>query len=211
MARSRSRKRVSHNCSGKHAGMLLACVRAGWDPATYERAGHPLQRRVRRAVLGATDLDAVEIGVDGCGVPVHAMPLASMATLYARLTDPDRLGDLADPAGRAVAGMLAEPYMVGGAGRLDTAIMQATGDILVKEGAEALACAALLPSGLGVAVKVADGGDRAVGPALIAALSQLDALTPAHRRTLREHEQPEVLGGGRPVGHVSAEVTLRRN
>jgi L-asparaginase II len=209
MARARSRRRELHDCSGKHAGMLLACVGAGWDPATYERAGHPLQRRVRRAVLAATGLGSVTIGVDGCGVPVHAMPLASMATLYARLTEPGRLGELADHAGRAVAGMLADPYMVGGAGRLDTAIMRATGDVLAKEGAEASACAAVLPSGLGVAVKVADGGERAVGPVLIAALSQIDALTLEHRRALEEHQSPAVLGGGRPVGRVVADITLR--
>ena len=38
MAASQHKHKLLHNCSGKHAGMLLACVRAGWDPATYLRA-----------------------------------------------------------------------------------------------------------------------------------------------------------------------------
>ena len=211
MARSGRRSKELHNCSGKHAGMLLACVRAGWDPAGYLRAGHPLQRRIRRAVLRATGLARVEIGVDGCGVPVHAMPLSSMATLYARLANPERLGDLAATADRAGEAMLAQPYLVGGRNRLDTAVMRTTGDVVVKEGAEALVCAAVLSSGLGVAVKVSDGGERATGPALIAALRQVDGLTEEHLTDLAEHAEPTVIGGGRAVGRITADVRLRRS
>jgi L-asparaginase II len=190
--------------------MLLACARAGWDPAGYLRAAHPLQRRIRRAILRATGLDAVETGVDGCGVPVHAMPLSSMATLYARLANPERLGDFTATADRAGEAMLAEPYLVGGRNRLDTAVMRATGDVVVKEGAEALVCAAVLSSGLGVAVKVSDGGERATGPALIAALRQVDGLTEEHLAELADHAEPAVIGGGRAVGRITADVRLRR-
>ncbi|MFM7718018.1 MAG: asparaginase, partial [Actinomycetota bacterium] len=83
-----------HNCSGKHAAMLLASVRSGWDPATYLAPGHPLQRAVLRAVRAATDEDP-HVGVDGCGVPVHGLPLRAIATLFARLSVPERLGPLA--------------------------------------------------------------------------------------------------------------------
>ena len=78
MAASQHKHKLLHNCSGKHAGMLLACVRAGWDPATYLRASHPLQRRVTRLVRRATGIRDLTMGVDGCGVPVHGMPLRSV-------------------------------------------------------------------------------------------------------------------------------------
>ena len=104
MAASQHKHKLLHNCSGKHAGMLLACVRAGWDPATYLRASHPLQRRVTRAVHRATGLEDLTMSVDGCGVPVHGMPLRSMATLFARLTATERLGDLAPAADRVDRG-----------------------------------------------------------------------------------------------------------
>jgi L-asparaginase II len=211
MARAQLRNPQFHDCSGKHAGMLLACVRSGWDPATYANRAHPLQRRVLRAVRRATDLEALEVGVDGCGVPVHGMPLAAMATLYARLADPARAGPLAPSIERAVEAMLAEPWFVGGRARDDTAIMEATGDVLAKEGAEALDCAAVLPTGLGVAVKVADGGERAAGPALIHALAQLDALDRAQLRMLEPFARPPVLGGGQPVGGLEPVFSLRRN
>lgn len=209
MAASHLPHRLLHNCSGKHAGMLLACVRAGWDPATYLRPGHPLQRRVRRAVVRAAGLDDVTIGVDGCGAPVHGMALRSMAGLYARLTDPERLGDIALHAGRAVRAMLAEPYLVGGRNSHDTEIMRVTGGVLVKRGAEALECAATLPSGLGVAVKIDDGGSRAGAPALIAALLKIDGLTAAQARALAAFATPPVLGGGKAVGRLETVFDLR--
>ena len=75
--------------------------------------------------------------------------------------------------------MVAEPYLVGGRDRLDTELMRASGgQVLVKEGAEALVCASIMPSGLGIAIKVADGGSRADEPALV---SRLAAAGRAHR------------------------------
>lgn len=210
MARSQHRHPLFSDCSGKHAGMLLACVRSNWDLATYTKRSHPLQRRVRRAVERATGVPDPRVGVDGCGVPVQGVPLRAVAMLYARLGEPDRLEDLGPSAARAVEAMLAEPYLVGGRGRIDTTIMRSAPGLVVKEGAEALVCASLPGSGLGVALKVADGGFRAAGPAMVEVLSQLDALDPAERHALASLGVPAVLGGGRPVGTIEPVVRLRR-
>jgi L-asparaginase II len=210
MARAHHPSREFQDCSGKHAGMLLASVRNGWSTDTYRRRSHPLQRRILGAVLAASGLHAVEVGVDGCGVPVYGMPLRAMATVYARLARPERLGTLEPSADRAVAAMLSEPYLVGGRDRVDTAIMSETGDVLVKSGAEALECASVLSSGLGVAIKIADGGYRATPPAMIDVLRQLDALTAAQVAHLGRFSRPVVTGGGEPVGSLVAKVPLRR-
>jgi L-asparaginase II len=210
MSRSQHRHPLFSDCSGKHAGMLLACVRSGWDVATYTKRSHPLQRRMRRAVERATGVSDLRSGVDGCGVPVHGMPLRAIATLYARLGVPERLEDLGAGAARAIDAMLAEPYLVGGRNRIDTTLMQAAPGLVVKEGAEALVCASLPGSGLGVAVKVADGGFRAAGPAVVEVLAQLDALDSDERAALTGLAEPAVLGGGRSVGSVEPVVRLRR-
>lgn len=210
MAASQHKHKLLHNCSGKHAGMVLACVRAGWDPASYLRASHPLQRRVTRAVERATGLKDLTMGVDGCGVPVHGMPLRSMATLFARLARPERLGDLAPAADHVTEAMLSEPYLVGGRHRVDTDVMRATGDVVAKSGAEALECAVVLPSGLGVAVKIEDGGSRAAAPALIRVLERIDGVSPAHVRELAFYASPPVMGGGKPVGALETVFDLNR-
>ena len=66
--------------------------------------------------------------------------------------------------------MRAHPFLVAGTGRLDTELMEKT-DLLVKSGAEAV-LAVGSPDGWGLALKVTDGGGRAVRPAAFAALSE---------------------------------------
>lgn len=207
-SRVRTPRPVFHNCSGKHAAMLLACAAQGWSLPTYRDPRHPLQRRVRVAVLRLSGVEPM-VGVDGCGVPVHAMALRAIATMYARLSSPDRLGDLAAAAARALEAMQAEPYLVGGRRRDDTAVMTHVPGVVMKEGAEALDCAVALGEGIGIAVKVADGGYRAAGPATIAVLDQLGLIPSPARRPLAGYARPPVLGGGRQVGHLEAVVQLR--
>jgi L-asparaginase II len=193
-----------HNCSGKHSGMLLACVRGGFPPETYPDPNHPLQVAVLDAVRNASGEEPAAIGVDGCGVPVHALPLRAMARVFARLASPGLI-----PGGdQVVAGMRAEPYLVGGRDRVCTAVMKAAPDVFVKVGAEGLICAGLSGRGLGVAIKVDDGNPRALDPAIIHALRLLDALP--EDPSLEQYARPPVLGGGRPVGNLLPVFDLER-
>jgi L-asparaginase II len=206
-----ARSRIWDGCSGNHAGLLVACARGGWDLATYRAPGHPVQRRVLRAVMAATDVERPRIGVDGCGIPVHGVPLRAMATMFARFGEPDRLGRLAPAADRVVRGMLAAPHMVGGTRRLDTDVMTAgAGQVIAKEGAEGLVCATLLSQGLGVALKVTDGNWRRLAPAFVDVLRDLEALPEPDFEGLRHHERLPVIGGEEPQGAVEGVVRLRR-
>lgn len=199
---------VFHNCSGKHAAMLFGCVRQGWGTVSYRRPSHRLQRRVLDAVRSLTR-EEPRVGVDGCGVPVHGLPLRSVATMFARLADPGYQGSLAPGIALALEAMRAAPVMVGGLGRDDTAVMTHVPDVVMKEGAEALDCAVHIPSGIGIAVKVADGGYRAAGPTMIAVLDRLGLVPASARRSLASHARPVVTGGGRPVGQIEPVVALR--
>jgi L-asparaginase II len=204
------RRAEYHNCSGKHAGMLLACVRAGMDTTTYPDPDHPLQREVMDLLTRGAGMEPVAVGVDGCGVPVHAFPLRAMATLFARLSSPGALAPFEVPAGRAVRAVLAEPGMVSGSRGLDTALMRAIPRTVAKGGAEALHCTVLLDEGTAIAVKIADGGYRAVGPAVIRALRLLGAIPDTGEDDLARHAQPTVKGGGRRVGELVATFDLKR-
>ena len=193
---------INSDCSGKHAGMLGACVERGWALATYRAAVHPLQLEVLNSVVAATGSSDLRVGVDGCGVPVHGLTVRAMATIYARLARPERLGPLEAHARRAVAAMASEPYMVAGRNRVDTAVMQAVDAVVVKAGAEGMICAAILDAGLGIAVKIHDGGARGAGPALIRLLSLLGVLDEDAVSGLGAFAAPDVLGGGEPVGRI---------
>ncbi|HMK91371.1 MAG TPA: asparaginase [Thermoleophilia bacterium] len=154
--------KARHNCSGNHTGMLAGCVHHGWDVATYQASDHPAQRAGVASVAEASgvSVEDMPLAVDGCGIVVMATPVAAAARAYARLP---RL------APRIAAAMQAHPVLVEGEGELDTVVMQSFPGTVSKVGAEGLGCVAL-PQGGAVAVKVLDGGDRAVEPALIALL-----------------------------------------
>jgi len=157
-------EKLRHNCSGKHAGMLLLAALRGWPSDGYRRPEHPLQRELREVVAGAAGLapDDVPDAIDGCGVPTFAMSLAAMASAF------ERLPSL--PGGeRVVAVMRARPDLVGGPGAADTALMRTVPGSVLKRGAEGLLCG-LLPDGTGVCAKVEDGANRAAGPGLAFAL-----------------------------------------
>jgi L-asparaginase II len=197
-----------HNCSGKHAGMLLASVRRGFELDSYIDPTHPVQMEILSAVEAAAGGAPAGIGIDGCGIPVHAYPLVSLASVYARLARPERLGSLAPTVERAVESMSAEPYLVAGRDRICTAVMQAVPGIIVKAGAEGLLCAAVLARGVGITVKVEDGSGRACGPALVRTLKQLGVLSGEEEAALAVQARPLVLGGGRAVGDLRAEFDL---
>ena len=65
------------------------------------------------------DREKIVIGVDGCGVPVHALPLYHAAWGAARMACPETLGDRGSHAARIVSAMTAYPKMVSGTGRFD--------------------------------------------------------------------------------------------
>ena len=205
-----TRLRINSDCSGKHAGMLAACRAQGWDLQTYRQPDHPLQRAIEEAVLGSSGLDRVRVGVDGCGVPVHALPLRSMATIYACFSAPSRWGVREDAIGTVVNAMTHEPYMVAGRDRADTALMETVPGLVVKGGAEGLICAAVIGRGLGVAVKARDGSSRAAAPALIRVIQLLSILDDGAVSSLARFSRPPVLGGDDRVGQLRAEFELNR-
>ncbi len=187
---------VQMNCSGKHAAMLATCVHRGWAADdTYLAQEHPLQQAVTEVIEELTGEVCAGIGVDGCGAPAHAFSLLGLARAFRAIAT-----GAAGPAGADVAAaMTSHPVMVGGPTRDVTLFMQHIPGLVAKDGAEGVFAAAL-PDGRAVAMKVADGGDRARPPVMLAALAALglDVADVAPLVTER------IMGHGRPVGEVRA-------
>ncbi|MDF2532256.1 MAG: hypothetical protein K0Q65_1837, partial [Clostridia bacterium] len=78
---------VHCNCSGKHSGMLITAKYLNEDLDTYYKPEHPVQQRIMKTIAEICEYDEEKIitATDGCGVPVHAMPLYKFAQGFARL------------------------------------------------------------------------------------------------------------------------------
>lgn len=202
-------ERVHNNCSGKHAGMLALAVTLDWDPVDYHLPEHPVQLRMLGEIQRWTGLRSEQIrtGVDGCGVVCFAVPLRDIAASFARFAAAAAQDEAVE---RVVSAMTEHSFMVGGTGRTCTDVMQqAAGRTFVKLGAEGVYAGGVTEQGLGFAIKVDDGGRRAVEVALLRVLSELGVLSSEDVAALRRHANPTLFNTrGEEVGHIRAAFDL---
>jgi L-asparaginase II len=203
--------RLHNNCSGKHVGMLALARCHGWETAGYHRPEHPVQGRIitEMSKWASVPYEAIALGVDGCGVATFALSLEQMALAYARFAGAARAGER--DASTVVTAMTDHPEMVGGEGRLCTALMQETnGRLIAKAGAEGLYCVGVPGAELGLAVKIEDGSSRAVGPAILSILRQLDLISEDDLGALYPFAYPDVTNTrGETVGQIRPQIELR--
>ncbi|WP_037364161.1 asparaginase [Amycolatopsis orientalis] len=184
IAAGRMPSRLAHNCSGKHAAMLAVCGEQRWDIDGYLDPAHPLQRAIRETVEDLTGQTVPRVATDGCGAPLFALSLRGLARAAARIaTAPD-----GSPESLVANGIRQHPDLVAGSRRDVTRLMQAVPGLIAKDGFEAVQLAAL-PDGTAIALKIADGGDRARPTVLAAALTRAgvdkELLTPFRNPALQ--------------------------
>jgi len=177
-----------NNCSGKHVMMLGLCKKMGWCVNDYDTAEHPLQIAIKKKIYDLCELqnysssppagedrgegvqshgvDVYPLTKDGCGVPIMSMPLANMVKGYLNLFLDDKYMKLRQAFSK-------NPYLIGGADRLDTAIMNSNPGLLAKVGAGGLCVVINLELKEGMIVKIMDCDMKARAVCLIEALSQL--------------------------------------
>ena len=159
--------KLEHNCSGKHAGLILLCRERGWPVEGYRLPEHPCQQELLAEIAAAAEVEpeSMPTAADGCGIVTFAMPLERMAHAFSRIAE-------LEGGTRAGMAMRAHPDLVRGRLGADSVLMKTQPGWVAKGGAEGLLCAAG-PDGLGVALKIEDGATRAVRTALAAFLATL--------------------------------------
>ncbi|MCW4465547.1 asparaginase [Glutamicibacter sp. MNS18] len=189
--------RLAQNCSGKHAALLALCRLKGWPTAGYLGEDHPLADLLAQTVQELTGERITTVSTDGCGTQVYPLTLAALARGFARLAS-------AAPGTaehRVASAMRRHPDLVAGHGRDVTELMLRLPGAVAKDGFEGIQAVGL-PDGWAVAVKIADGTDRARMPITIKLLTaHLGAAAPA---ALQELASSPALGGGQPVGELAA-------
>jgi L-asparaginase II len=169
------------DCSGKHSGMLAACLSKGYRLEDYNLPDHPVQLDIKKVIADVCEIeeDKIIIGVDGCTVPVHGLPLYNAALGFAKLAKPDGLDvDLKMSCERIFNAMNNAPEMVAGTGGFCTELIKNThGKLIGKLGAEGVYCIGIKEKGIGIAIKIEDGNySRAIPPAAMRCLEDLEVL-----------------------------------
>ena len=182
--------RISMNCSGKHAAMLLTCVTNNWPIENYLDPAHPLQVAIKRELEALAGEAITLTSTDGCGAPLFLMSLAGLARAIRAITlSNDAVHQSVMSASRTF------PEMVAGIGRLTTQMMEAVPGLYMKDGAEAVEVASMA-DGRTLVFKVADGSLRPFRVLVHAGLKRLGIDSP--------YEAENVLGGDRIIGNIRA-------
>lgn len=176
-----SYSQLHNNCSGKHAG-FLTLNRFLEGRSNYIEPDHPVQCLVRDAFESMTGEKISGVAIDGCSAPNFATSLIGLATAMARMADPSALtAARANAANRLLLAMASHPQLIGGTGRACTELGVAlAGRAVVKTGAEGVFVAILRERGLGIALKIEDGGQRAAEAAIAGLLVRSRELPEAH-------------------------------
>lgn len=201
------KRRIFHNCSGKHAGLIALSKHMGWDEQSYYEPEHPIQREIieTAAYFAEVPAQSVKTGIDGCGLPIYALPLHKIALSYLKLACPDLI---ADPATRDAASAIAKlmnenPLMIA-----DTKFVCSTllGDanLAAKGGAKGVYGIGLRKERLGISLKVSDGAEH-VWPCIIASI--LERIGYGNRETI---ERLYALAPNAIVNDGGTEVGERR-
>ncbi|WP_337101038.1 asparaginase [Paenibacillus sp. YIM B09110] len=169
---SKPKRRLYHNCSGKHMGILAYSKQKGYPLEGYGESQHPAQVDVLDTIADMADYpkESIRVGIDGCGFPVHALPLNHIARMFLKLACPDLIADegasrAAGHIGRLMnehAEMVSAPWFI-------CSILLKDPNIAAKGGAKGIYGFALRDERIAFALKVLDGSEDA-WPTIIASI-----------------------------------------
>ncbi len=161
--------KIHNNCSGKHSILLGVCKEKGFSVTNYTDYSHPLTELVINKVceLCETDKKEIILSKDGCSLPVIATSLENLCKGFLNLFLNDKYKKLKNA-------FLNYPYIIGGDGRLDSEIINASkGRIIAKVGAGGLCVMVNTDKKEALCVKIADANMEARAITAVEALLQL--------------------------------------
>lgn len=151
--------KLQHCCSGKHFSLMLLQRELTGKTSGYELKDSPVQRQIINfiSMLSQTPTFKIGLGIDGCGVPVFALPLRSIAMSYAKLMDPFSLSnELRETIEYNFSCIHKYPEKINDYGTPSYYINQ-NPDLIMKDGSRGVICMAIKSMKLGIAVKLEDG------------------------------------------------------
>ena len=152
----RAATRLAMNCSGKHAGMLAACVAAGWNINTYLKMDHPLQVSYKKELEELAGEKVSNEAFDGCGAPLFALSTKGLARAIHKITIST------DPVHQVIMDACrANPIFMTGEERKEVKLMSQVPGLFMKDGAEAVEVMSM-KDGRTAVLKIADGIPRAI-------------------------------------------------
>ena len=168
------KRRIFHNCSGKHCGHLAVSKYKNLPIKNYQNKNHPIQKDLIKLIEDLSKYKIKNIGVDGCTLPNPLIPLKKFAFAAAQLADYKKLNEHSAIAKRIFDSCVKFPEIAGGSKSVNSILTKLSKRrAFVKNGAEGVFVAIIPEKKSALAVKIIDGASRAAEVAIAGLLSEL--------------------------------------
>jgi len=170
----KTKRKIFHNCSGKHCGHLAACSYKNLPIKNYQNKDHTIQKDLIQLIEDLSKYKIKNVGVDGCTLPNPLIPLKKFALATAQLADYKKLKDHSAIAKRIFDSCIKFPEIAGGSKSINSILTKlSNGKAFVKNGAEGVFVAIIPALKSALAVKIIDGARRAAEVATAGLMSEL--------------------------------------
>jgi len=168
------KRKIFHNCSGKHCGHLAVSKYKNLPIKNYQNKNHPIQKDLIKLIEYLSKYKIKIIGFDGSTLPNPLIPLKKFAFAAAQLAEYEKLNDHSVIAKRIFDSCVKFPEIAGGSKSINSILTKLSkGKVFVKNGAEGVFVAIIPEKKSALAVKIIDGGARAAETAIAGLLSEL--------------------------------------
>ena len=172
--RYKFKRKIFHNCSGKHCGHLAVSKYRNLPIKNYQNKDHPIQKELIKLIEDLSKYKIKNIGVDGCTLPNPLIPLKKFALAAAQLADYKRLNEHSAITKRIFDSCVKFPEITGGSKSINSILTKLSkGKAFIKNGAEGVFVAIIPEKKSALAVKIIDGTRRAAEVAIAGLLSEL--------------------------------------
>ena len=171
---SKKKRRIFHNCSGKHCAHLAVSKYKGLSIKDYNQNNHPIQKGLINLIENLSDHKIKNIGIDGCTLPNPLIPLKKFAYAMAKIADYSKLNENSEITKRIFESCVKFPEITGGTNSVNCALTKLSeGKIFFKNGAEGVFVAIIPEQKSALVVKIDDGASRAAEIAIAGLISEL--------------------------------------
>ena len=192
---NKNKRRIYHNCSGKHCGHLAVCKHKNLTLENYHEKTHPLQKDLIKLIEDLSDYKIKNIGIDGCTLPNPLMPLKKFALAASRLTDDKKLNENIDIAKKIFNSCINFPEITGGTNSTNCILTKLSkGRIFFKNGAEGVFLALIPEIKSALVVKILDGAARAAETAIAGLISELNIIDENELAKIKSSEVTNSIG-----------------
>ena len=197
----KNKRKIYHNCSGKHCGHLAVCKHKNLTIENYQKETHPIQKDLIKLIENLSEYKIKNIGIDGCTLPNPLMPLRKFALAASQLLDGTKLNENKDIAKRIFNSCVNFPEITGGSNSVNCILTKLSKQkIFFKNGAEGVFLALIPAIKSALVVKILDGAARAAETAIAGLISELNIID---ENELENFKSTEVINStGQKIGKM---------